>query len=123
MAMTRSPAPKEFGRLGVPILKIGEQAREEIGHSAESEINVAVRKAFNHFPAHVGASTCANHVGVSAHFIKTAHDRNVFADRLSGVPIRLADDAGSTFNSPMTTRPSRLCRQACPRVSRNSMSR
>src|SRR5262245_22865845 len=44
---------KDFRWFGMPIFKITEQAREEIKDSVQPLINAAVRKAFDHFPAHI----------------------------------------------------------------------
>src|SRR5262249_28019276 len=68
---------KKFGRLGMPILKIGEQTREEIRHSLQSEINVAVRKALDNFPAHVRRENLTNDFWITTRLVKSADDGDV----------------------------------------------
>jgi hypothetical protein len=69
---------KKFRRLGVPILKIRKQAREEIADAGETEINIAVRKAWNNFPTHVRREHLADDFGVSARFIKPTDNSAIF---------------------------------------------
>ena len=62
----------------MPILKIAEQTGEEIKHAIQSKIHVAVREAWNDFPAHVRRKDLTDDFGVSARFVEPAHDDNVF---------------------------------------------
>src|SRR5215813_2732145 len=68
---------KKFGRLSAPILKIGEKAREEIRHSLQSEINVAVRKTLDNFPAHVRRENLTNDFWITMRLVKSADDGDV----------------------------------------------
>src|SRR5262249_52810908 len=68
---------KKFGRLGAPILKIGEQAREEIRHSLQSEINIAVRKTLDDFPSHVRRENLTDDFRITARLVKSADDGDV----------------------------------------------
>lgn len=80
---------KEFRRLGVPILKIRKQAREEIADAGETEINIAVRKAWNNFPTHVRREHLADDFGVSARFIKPTDNSAIFFAVVISTPIGL----------------------------------
>src|SRR4030095_2528218 len=77
-AMTRLPTSKNsFGSV-CQFSKISEQTREEATeHIVHSEINIAVRKTFDYFPTHVGCKHLANHVGITARFVKALYDGDV----------------------------------------------
>src|SRR5262245_25858545 len=68
---------KKFGRLSAPILKIGEQTREEIRHSLRSEINIAVRKTLDDFPSHVRRENLTDDFRIAARLVKAADDCDV----------------------------------------------
>src|SRR4030095_5417262 len=68
---------KKFGRLGSPILKIGEQTREEIRHSIQSEINIAVRKTLDDFPSHVRRENLTDDFRIAARLVESPDDGDV----------------------------------------------
>src|SRR5262245_27530935 len=68
---------KKFGRLAAPILKIGEQTREEIRHPIQSEINTAVRKTLDGFPSHVRGENLTDDFRIAVRLVKAADDGDV----------------------------------------------
>src|SRR5215813_1885251 len=68
---------KKFGRLSAPILKIGEQAREEIRHSIQSEINIAVGKPLDDLPSHVRRENLTDDFRIAVRLVKSADDGDV----------------------------------------------
>jgi hypothetical protein len=73
---------KNFGRLGVPIFKIAEQAREEISDAVQPLINTTIGRTFDYLPAHVRRQDAFDDVRISACLIKPTHGHDVFAFRL-----------------------------------------
>ena len=65
----------------MPILELAKQTSEEVKHSAKCEISAAVREAWNDFPAHFGRKDLPDDFRITARFVESAHDGNVFLGR------------------------------------------
>jgi hypothetical protein len=74
---------KEFLRFSVPVLKVSEETREETTeHVVQSEINVAVGKTLDDFPAHVAVDNFPNNRHIHARLVKALYNSDVIVSRI-----------------------------------------